>query len=128
MREPLALFLTAMAGFLAGSSSFWVYLRNSHQARSANTRLLMGLAHDKIMHLGMKYIDRGWITSDEYEDFRQYLFEPYAELGGNGTAEQVMHAVQRLPLRPNVLDSLPIRETDPTANHQGALFNDESES
>lgn len=29
--------------------------------------MLIGLAHDRIVYLGMSYIDRGWITQDEYE-------------------------------------------------------------
>lgn len=115
--EPL---ITALAGFLAASSGFWIYLRNRTQdrdtARNANTQLLMGLAQNKILELGMKYIERGWVTKDEYQDLRQYLFEPYTQLGGNGTAERIMHAVERLPFRAEgkleEIAHLPVRSTD----------------
>lgn len=63
------------------------------------TRLLMGLAYDKIQQLGLSYIDRGWISGAEYEDFRKYLYEPYKDFGGNGVAEQIMQQVSNLPLR-----------------------------
>lgn len=59
----------------------------------------MGLAYDKIQQLGMGYIDRGWISVAEYEDFRKYLYEPYRDFGGNGVAEQVMLQVSALPMR-----------------------------
>src|SRR5689334_14036995 len=59
----------------------------------------MGLSYDKIVTLGMIYLQRGWITKDEYEDYRRYLFEPYKALGGNGVAEKIMDDVSKLPFR-----------------------------
>lgn len=109
--------VTALAGFLAASSGFWVYLRNRVEAKDnrndATTRLLMGLAQVKILELGLKYIDRGYITKDEYKDLRHYLFDPYLALGGNGTAMRVMNAIEKLEFRSNnPLASVPIRGTD----------------
>lgn len=103
MNNALHFFLISLSGFLAASSGFWVYLRNRNIAKEANTRLLMGLAQDKIAHLGMKYIERGWVTADEYEHLRQYLYEPYIELGGNGMATRIMSAVEDLPLHANAV-------------------------
>lgn len=65
----------------------------------AERKLLVGLAHDRIIHLGMVYIDRGYITQDEYENLQVYLYEPYAEMGGNGSAKRVMEEVRKLPIR-----------------------------
>lgn len=39
--------------------------------------MLVGLAHDRIMYLGMQYVDRGYVTQDEYENLRAYLYDPY---------------------------------------------------
>ena len=61
--------------------------------------MLIGLAHDRIMSLGMFYIERGWITADEYENLRDYLFRPYSSLGGNGSAARVMAEVDKLEIR-----------------------------
>jgi hypothetical protein len=33
----------------------------------------MGLAYDKLVMLGLQYIEQGSITRDEMEDFREYL-------------------------------------------------------
>lgn len=90
---------------LVGSAGFWGYLDarrarkdKNEEKKSANTRLLVGIAHDRITYLGMKYVERGYITRDEYENLNDYLFEPYSEAGGNGSAKRVMEEVRKLPL------------------------------
>lgn len=84
---------------LIASSGVWAYFDRRSKAKDANGRLLMGLAYDKITYLGMGYLERGWITKDEYEDFRKYLYEPYRDYGGNGVAERIMNEVSNLPLK-----------------------------
>lgn len=57
------------------------------------------LAHDRIIFLGMHYIERGWITQDEYENLYEYLYKPYEKLSGNGSAKRIMTEVNKLPIR-----------------------------
>lgn len=83
---------------LIGSAGFWGFLDARRTKKSSNTRLLVGIAHDRIVYLGMKYVSRGYITKDEYENLNDYLFEPYTECGGNGSAKRVMEEVRKLPL------------------------------
>lgn len=83
---------------LIGSAGFWSYLDARRAKKSASTRLLIGIAHDRITFLGMKYVEQGYITRDEYENLNDYLYEPYAEAGGNGSAKRVMEEVWKLPL------------------------------
>ena len=83
---------------LIGSAGFWSYLGARRAKKSASTRLLIGIAHDRITFLGMKYVEQGYITRDEYENLNDYLYEPYAEAGGNGSAKRVMEEVRKLPL------------------------------
>ena len=83
---------------LLGSAGFWGYLEARRTKKSANTRLLVGIAHDRIVYLGMKYVERGYITQDEFENLEVYLYEPYAAAGGNGSAKRVMEEVRKLPL------------------------------
>ena len=83
---------------LIGSAGFWSYLDARRAKKSASTRLLIGIAHDRITFLGMKYVEQGYITRDEYENLNDYLYEPYAEAGGNGSAKRVMEVVRKLPL------------------------------
>lgn len=90
----LPLIITIMA-----SSSFWLFLTKRFEKKSLQTNLLIGLAHDRIVWLGMYYVNRGSISQDEYENLNDYLWKPYKELGGNGTAERVMDEVKQLPMR-----------------------------
>lgn len=43
------------------------------------------------------YINRGYITPDEYENLYDYLYKPYEKLGGNGSAKRLMNKVEKLP-------------------------------
>lgn len=63
------------------------------------SKMLKGLGHDRIVYLGNEYLSRKSITKDEYENLHDYLFDPYKNLGGNGTAEKVMREVEKLPLK-----------------------------
>lgn len=110
--------ITALIAFLASGAGFWAYLRTRHEAKSATTRMLMGLARDKLISLGMSYIDRGWITRDEYEDYMEFFYNPYIALGGDGTAERVMHGVERLPLRSGHIIDIPVRADDDAATEE----------
>lgn len=87
--------VTAIASVLA-SSGFWAYMQKKSEKNSASNKMLVGLGHDRILELGMKYIERGSITHDEYENLVDYLYEPYKALGGNGAAERVIKEVGKL--------------------------------
>ena len=100
MAEWLNTFLTILAAVLA-SSGFWAFIQKRTDKKDAKTRLLVGLAHDRICYLGMSYVKHGYITRDEYENLHDYLYVPYHELGGNGSAERVMKEVNSLELRDN---------------------------
>lgn len=90
--------LTVFAAVLA-SSGFWAWLQKRSERKDVRTRMLVGLGHDRIMCLGMKYIERGYITRDEYENLYEYLYKPYSEIGGNGSAKRIMGEVDKLPIR-----------------------------
>lgn len=64
--------------------------------------MLMGLGHDRIIEMGERYIDQGFITLEQYEDLDKYLYQPYHALGGNGTAEKIMDEIRKLPCVPEI--------------------------
>ena len=80
------------------SSGLWAVVARRADKGDAQRKMLVGLAHDRIIHLGMVYIQRGHITQDEYENLQVYLYEPYEKMGGNGSAKRVMEEVRRLPM------------------------------
>lgn len=82
---------------IAASSGFWALLQKKLDKKDVTREMLLGLAHDRIISLGMSYIERGdWITQDEYENLHDYLYKPYLKMGGNGTAKRVMETVNTL--------------------------------
>lgn len=102
MNDWKTILITSISSIIVAtlaSSGFWAYLQNKRGKKDVMAKMLLGLAHDRILELGLSYIERGWITSDEYENLNDYLYKPYVALGGNGTAKRVMEAVSRLEIR-----------------------------
>jgi len=55
----------------------------------------------------MKYLKRGFITHEEYENLVKYLYKPYQKIGGNGSALRLMEEVNKLPIKQShLLDDL----------------------
>mgnify|MGYP000967276315 FL=1 len=90
----VTVFVTVLA-----SNGFWTVLQKKFDRNSTENKLLVGIAHERIIYVGEGFIARGWITYDEYEDFMKYLYAPYAEYGGNGAAERILDEVKKLPLK-----------------------------
>lgn len=91
--------VTVLVAVLA-SSGFWTYLQKRTDYKDARSRMILGLGHSQIIELCLKYLDRGWITQDEYENLYEYLYKPYTEMGGNGTAKKMMREIDKLPIHP----------------------------
>jgi hypothetical protein len=81
------------------SSGFWAIVQHFINKNDSSSKLLLGLAHDRIMWLGKSYLKRGYITVEEYENIVTYLYEPYLERGGNGSAKMIMDQVLKLEIR-----------------------------
>ena len=88
--------ITSVLIALISSTGLWSFISTRREKHDAKTKLLVGLAHDRIVYLGMKYIERGYITRDEFENLNDYLYVPYSAAGGNGSAKRVMEEVKRL--------------------------------
>lgn len=103
--EPWLQTLLTILGTILASSGFWAYIQERSKRKAAEnkqnnleTQMLIGLAHDCIIYLGMVYVERGWISQDEYENLYEYLYKPYEKLGGNGSAKRIMMEVNKLPI------------------------------
>lgn len=92
-----SILITILCTLLA-SGGFWALVTKLMDKKSAKTKMLLGLGHDRIMYLGMKYVEKGQITQGEYENLYKYLYEPYKKMGGNGSAERLMREVDKLPI------------------------------
>ena len=90
--------LIAVITSVFASSGLWAFIQSRRDKKDARNDLLVGLAHDRIIFLGMTYIERGEITRDEYENLHDYLYIPYQKMGGNGSAARVMAEVEKLKI------------------------------
>lgn len=97
MDEWLNMAVTIFSSVIA-SSGLWAYLMKRSERKDIKSKMLVGLAHDRIIDLGMRYIERGWITQDEYENLYEYLYKPYEMMGGNGSAKRIMAEINSLPI------------------------------
>ena len=85
-----------------GSVGFWQFISSRFDKKSNETELLIGLAHDRIYRLCEKYLDRGSITTGEYDNL-MCIYRPYHKCGGNGTATKLIEQVDQLPMDKEVL-------------------------
>ena len=99
--EMIGLVVTLIASVF-GSTGLWSIVLHKIQKRdqnkSATTRLLLGLGYREIIKSCIECVQRGSITKDEYEDLNKYLYQPYTELGGDGTAERLIEEIRKLPI------------------------------
>ena len=72
----------------------------AEEKNDVKTKLLVGLAHDRLIYLTNKYLEEGWISSENYENLT-YMYEPYIQGGGNGTVKRNMEKVEKLPFKPS---------------------------
>lgn len=96
--EPWFQILITVVSSVLASSGLWAYITKRLEKKDVKTEMLIGLGHDRIMYLGMSYVERGFITSDEYENLYEYLYKPYENMGGNGSAKRIMNEVNKLPI------------------------------
>ncbi len=97
--HTIELIVTVVCSVLA-SSGFWAVVQHFLSKNSNSDKLLLGIAHDRIMWLSRSYIKRGYITPDEYENLIKYLYEPYIKSGGNGTVKHMVEDnIKHLPIQ-----------------------------
>ena len=99
MGDQLAYTFIISIGSILASSGFWMWMMKKLSGKDAANRMLMGLGHDRIIYLGLHFIDRGFVSTDEYENLYEFLYTPYREMGGNGSACRIMDEVKKLPLK-----------------------------
>ena len=105
MSPELQMIATAVISAVTSSGfmSLIIYLLQRRDKRkereeennSAQSRMLLGLGHDRILHLTDKIVRRGAITLKEKRNL-EFLCDPYFDLGGNGDCRIGYDACQKL--------------------------------
>ena len=96
--EHMMELVVAVAIAVIGSNGLWAFLQSYLGIISAKDRMILGIGHAEIFRAAEHYIDRGGITTEELEDLIKYLYKPYKEMGGNGTAETLVNKCKELPI------------------------------
>ena len=97
MYNAAQLIITVVVAVI-GSNGIWAWIQSRSTAKSARDRMILGLGHAEIFRVAEKYIHRGGITLSELDDLEKYLYKPYSEMGGNGTAAAIVQKCKELPI------------------------------
>lgn len=108
--NAILLVIVPAVSLIVASSGFWAFLQSRDSRRNETDHLLMGLAYDRIIAMGFGYIQRGWITDDEYNDYQKLLYKPYKSLGGNGVTDRIVAEVTNLPIRSRAMYATILQE------------------
>lgn len=91
--------LVTIAGSVLASSGLWSWILYKTKQNDSGRLMTRGMAHYQIIEEGQKFIERGWITHEEYDDFMKYLGTPYLESGSNGLAQKMIDDISALPFK-----------------------------
>lgn len=97
MYNAAQLIVTVVVAVL-GSNGLWAWIQSRSTAKSARDRMILGLGHAEIFRVAEKYIHRNGITMTELDDLEKYLYKPYSDMGGNGTAAAIVQKCKELPI------------------------------
>lgn len=78
----------------------WAWAKTRTQRNDSEDKLLLQIAKNQLVSKGHEYLERGYITMDEYEEY-EAEYELYSALGGNGLARRIFEQVDDLPMMPN---------------------------
>ncbi len=91
--------MTGILTAIFASSGIWsivlYLLQRRDNRKSADKKALIALLHDRIYEKCEAAITEGSITMKDFKAI-SYLYEPYAELGGNGTGRALYEEVTKL--------------------------------
>ena len=106
--------ITLLVGIF-GSTGFWAYWSSKREKNSEIYKrineidakvddhidkvqtMVLGQTYVQIVRTCEYWIERGWAEQDDIRDLEHYLYDPYREMGGNGTAERLFNQVCKLP-------------------------------
>lgn len=109
--------ITLLVGIF-GSTGVWTYLASKREKNSEVYKkiddiekrvdgyienmknMVMGQTYVNIVRTCEYWLERGWAEADDIRDLEHYLYDPYREWGGNGTAERLFKQVCELPNKP----------------------------
>ena len=77
-------------------------MKIKNKQKAADNKIMLALRalySNEIRKKGRKYVDRGYITADEYADIEQMNNIYHEQLNGNGYTKKIMGKVEQLPIK-----------------------------
>ena len=89
---------TAFIALLTGAFH-WLRkkLKKQKKEQASVSEGVKALLHDRLYQACQFYIKQGWCSVSDKKNI-EYMYEPYHDLGGNGTCEELFNQVLSLPL------------------------------
>lgn len=90
---------------VVGAFAVWVWrkIKSQKVEQDAIEEGVKAILHDRIYQAHHYYIERGYCPLDDKKNI-EYLYRPYARLGGNGTGKQAYEEIMGLPTEPEKED------------------------
>lgn len=89
-----ALSSSALAAVISGVFTLLSARQKKDNGIEAGVRILL---YERIKYLGNHFVERGYVTRDEYEDLIKMHEVYHTALGGNGYLDNLMLEVNKLP-------------------------------
>lgn len=88
----------ALSTLISALFSLWQNRRKKADGVRDGVRMIL---YDRVKFLGKKYIERGYVTTEELEDITTMhdIYHDPEGLNGNGFLDALMNNVSKLPLR-----------------------------
>lgn len=99
----IAEFSSPLLSAVFGAPGLWALVKTKTDHNDNSDKLLLSVSRNQLITLGRTYIERGYITMDEYGEYESE-YQIYTSLGGNGLARRIFEQVDDLPMTPNNID------------------------
>lgn len=88
---------------ILGAPGIWALAKTKADRNDNEAKLLLAVSKNQLVALGREYLERGYITMDEYEEY-EAEYQIYHALGGNGLARRIFEQVDDLPMMPSNIE------------------------
>ena len=85
---------SALAAIISGIFGLLVSRQHKENGVAAGVRILL---YERIKFLGTHYVEKGYVSNDDYEDLLKMHRAYHNPLKGNGFLDDIMEQVKKLP-------------------------------
>lgn len=92
-----------------GLTAIWIFTKPIRKMVREQTKRIelmeegiQSILHDRIYQACHFFISRGWVCISDLKNL-EHLYEPYRQMGGNGTAKELYERVLDLEIREDVI-------------------------